>query len=482
MVIKMKELLFSIFMILIASVASASIFYCDPINGSMANDGSQAHPWTTIEDVWNSGKIQTTYTAGGVLYNKNTSGPVKPGDTIYLLSGFHGTLSVTGARNTDWIYVKAAPGATPYLHKIYALGVGKWWFEGLKVTPSADPAYIVGTRSTLINIDSNNWYGWSTDVTIKNSSLYTVADAGEWDTIDEWSAYPYNGIISKAQYTIIDGCTLRNVGQGIRFSDNEYPSHYSTIRLTTIDHASQDPIWVFYSDHVTVEKNTIKNVVGVLDRTIYHYDMLQSVASDFLTIRNNLFVANEPGAMPDALIANCQGVGMFDGWYDSAVIENNIVSVNSYHGISIYGATNSRMINNTVVYNQYSYWAGGPSSAQIGIFDHKTAGSGSNNVMRNNICTSIRSVSTGTIADHNSAVVPSDYANHFLSANSLVYTLIALATEVNAGSSDLAPLTDYLENTRDAHPDVGAYEYGALAAGRKFFPFKTNGKATRAPQ
>lgn len=195
----------------------------------------------------------------------------------------------------------------------------------------------------------------------------------------------------------------------------------------------------FYSDNVLVENNSVKNVIGVQDRSLYRYDIIQSASSDNITIRGNTLISNENGAIPAALIANCQGIGMFDGWYDGAVIENNVVAVNSYHGISIYGDTNSKIINNTVVYNPYSYWDGGPTSAQIGFFDHKTAGAGSNNILRNNVCTSIRSISSGTTADHNITIGYADYSRNFNLVEYFNYELIPSSELINAGSIDGAP-------------------------------------------
>lgn len=241
----MRYIVFVLLFCIYSGPSHAANFYVDPVNGSMENDGSQAHPWSTMSEVWTSGKIKTTYTVGGVTHDKNTAGPVQPGDTIYLLSGFHGTLSITGARNTDWIYIKAAPGATPYLHKIYGLGIAKWSFEGLEITPTSDPSYIIGNKSTLVYVGSNSWYGWSDNITVKNCNIYTIGDSSEWGDANAWSNYPYVGIVSLAQYTTIDGCNIKNVSSGIRLSNDDYPSRYSTIRNTTIDHTSLDPIWVF---------------------------------------------------------------------------------------------------------------------------------------------------------------------------------------------------------------------------------------------
>ncbi len=40
-----------------ATEARAEDFYVDPVVGSMSNDGSQEHPWRTLEEVLDSGLI-----------------------------------------------------------------------------------------------------------------------------------------------------------------------------------------------------------------------------------------------------------------------------------------------------------------------------------------------------------------------------------------------------------------------------------------
>ncbi|MEZ4907257.1 MAG: hypothetical protein R2771_06390 [Saprospiraceae bacterium] len=48
-----------------------------------------------------------------------------------------------------------------------------------------------------------------------------------------------------------------------------------------------------------------------------------------------------------------QGLVDFDGFAENWVIENNLVVIHHPHGISLYGATNCKIINNTVVKNPF---------------------------------------------------------------------------------------------------------------------------------
>ena len=62
----------------------------------------------------------------------------------------------------------------------------------------------------------------------------------------------------------------------------------------------------------------------------------------------NLFDANyEDPNQP--FRGTLQGLGCFDGFYIDWVIENNLVVTDHWHGISLCGAVNCRIVNNTVV-------------------------------------------------------------------------------------------------------------------------------------
>src|SRR6187431_1978282 len=85
--------------LLLAASAQAEEFYVDPAVGSMSNDGSAASPWSTLEDVIASGLIGTTIAAG---------------DTLWLLSGYHGELDLNGGGDFEPpVTLAAAPDAIP---------------------------------------------------------------------------------------------------------------------------------------------------------------------------------------------------------------------------------------------------------------------------------------------------------------------------------------------------------------------------------
>ncbi len=63
------------------------------------------------------------------------------------------------------------------------------------------------------------------------------------------------------------------------------------------------------------------------------------------------------------------------------------------------------------------------------------------------------------MVDHNISINRSVYDNYFFDPVNFDFRLKSSATAINTGSPDLAPLIDITQATRDATPDIGAYEY-----------------------
>ena len=65
------------------------------------------------------------------------SPPVKPGDTIKLMSGDYGDVVIGDYSqpnaNSDFVTVEAAPGQTPLFSTLYIRSTNKWVFKGVKV-------------------------------------------------------------------------------------------------------------------------------------------------------------------------------------------------------------------------------------------------------------------------------------------------------------------------------------------------------------
>ncbi len=133
-----KSLLLCLLSTIVISIplpAFASVYYCDPVHGNtQTGNGSEAMPWGTLESV--------------VLAHRFDDGTIKDGDVVLLLSGYHGdfsslALNAASRTNTEYITIQAAPGHTPRLSQIIAVGLTKWKFVGLRLSPDyASPSRV----------------------------------------------------------------------------------------------------------------------------------------------------------------------------------------------------------------------------------------------------------------------------------------------------------------------------------------------------
>jgi hypothetical protein len=152
-----------------------------------------------------------------------------------------------------------------------------------------------------------------------------------------------------------------------------------------------------------------------------------------------------------------QGLSMFDGMYDGFVIRNNLIVTTAYHGITMAGALNSKIVNNTVIHAQGL--AG--TFPWIRISNHKNGTSSNNVEVTNNLVTSNKVVTNApkAIVQSNNIVV-TNAANEFNSLTNRDFTLRAGAKAIDAGLASKAPKVDIAGNPRPKGkaPDAGAYE------------------------
>jgi hypothetical protein len=433
---------------------SGTLFYIDPIHGDPANDGSADHPWRTLAEVLEAGLIQTQayadlpYTGDNPLEIKNPGAPVTAGDTLVLLSGFHGAVELRGAYNESTITIQAAEGHTPTLSAISLTSVSNWHLKGLSVSPSTAPTY---EKQTLFSVVSHGWHGPSHHITIEDCRLYSVEDSEGWDA-DDWNDLAASCISMNGDHMTARGNLCRNIDFGITISGN-----YGAVVANTIENFAGDGMRGLGND-LLFESNLVKNCYDV---NANHDDGFQSWSinddppRERVTLRANTII-NFEGA--DYLLrGSLQGIGCFDGPYIDWVVENNLVITDHWHGISLYGAVNSRIVNNTVVDADDDPESPGPP--WIMFHDHKDGTPSSGCLIRNNIAATI-STSGDTVADHNYRLEEGDTL--FQDPADFDYHLRADAGAViDAGSADQAPTTDKDGTPRPqgAGIDLGCYEY-----------------------
>ncbi len=435
--------------------ATGNVFYVDPATGAIGNSGSASSPWNTLQAVIENNKIESRepvsapYAEGGELKIKNSGAPVKAGDTIILKAGHHGSINIAKYFNEDYINVIAEAGAT--VSRLEVVAGSKWRFKGLTVRP--DSGYT--TPYPLIHLVSHSWSGPTYNITVDDCTIYTVPDSStSWSTTDktDWDTKSCDGIRVSGNNITLRRNYFKNVNFGISLLGN-----YALVYGNTVENFAGDGMRGIGSD-IFFEYNVVKNLYKVNEN---HSDGFQSWAIDGepppqrVVLRGNKIInytdPNQPFRAP------LQGIGCFDGPYIDWIVENNVIITDHWHGISLYGARNSRIVNNTVIdMNNVT-----PGPPQIAFVNSKDGTPSSNCLMRNNIAQTIQ-VGEGATEDHNYRI-PSyaAYADLFADYLNFNLHLKAGAAPINAGSSELAPPIDIEGRSRPqgSAVDIGAYEY-----------------------
>jgi parallel beta-helix repeat protein len=443
----MKTICFFSLLLFSAMAVTGAVFYVDPESGSMDGDGSLNSPWSTLSEVFSQDKIESRTSSGSVI---NAGAPVKAGDTLVVHTGYHGTLDVNGYFNEDYITIMAAPGHTPRLGFIRMREVSQWLLKGLHVSPSFMSDY--STRG-LIAIQ-----GGSEDVIVDGCTAYSVENASGWSSGD-WNNLACNGLEAWQSTRIIARNNhFKNVDFGMETGD------YGLLEYNVVENFSGDGMRC-NGEFTVIQYNIIKNCYNVNDN---HDDGIQAwttgdggVGTGVIrenVLRGNIIINHEDPNQ--SFQGGLQGIGLFDGTFQGWLITNNVVVTNHWHGITLLGAVDCRVINNTVVDidNQ------DPGPPWIRIAAHKNGTPSSGCLVRNNLTTDLAN-DDNVVEDHNIQIASfADYQDHFENYSEFNLKLISTSSAIDAGTADEAPALD-----RDRAPrpygdavDVGAYEYGSV--------------------
>lgn len=440
---------------LIPVQAEAGEFYVDPVNGSPTGDGSASRPWRTIQEVFDAGLVESQQwdhlpcTAQSKLVARNAGAPVRAGDTIRLRSGFHGDLLIDKYYNHGRITVAADEGHTPRLSSVRIRSSSHWTIRGLAVSAEFGETY---KRHTLVDLESHNWGGPVHDIVVEQCAISSVADASPW-TADDWDRLSCNGIEADGTRMTIRGNRLLNVNFGISVGAND-----SLISGNLVENFAGDGLRGL-GNHCTFEYNTVKNCYKINSN---HDDGFQSwsVGPDGVgsgevvgvVLRGNTIINYDDPNQPYR--GTLQGIGCFDGTFVDWVIENNVIITDHWHGITLLGARNCLVINNTVLDRNDSE----PGPPWIRVGNHKKGAAPVGCVVRNNLATAFTSAA-GVLQENNLRI--QDPAALFVDAGRFDLHLLPGAPAIDAGSSLGVPKFD---RDRIARPqgkgiDIGAYEW-----------------------
>ena len=406
-------------------------YYVDPATGHIDNAGDAGNPWSTLEEVF---KKRKTFTAG---------------DIIYLRSGFHGSPSVRG-KNTDYVTILPQEGHNPTFEKVVVSGAAKWKLSGVTISPELAPQY---EKTALISISSS-----AAEIVVENCFCYSVLDNSSW-TMTDWSSGSCSGASITGDNNILRNNHFINVKHGILVENS---AENNLITGNTVENFAADGMRGIGS-YNTFEYNVVKNCFNVDDN---HDDGFQSYSYGpdgvgkttvyGIVLRGNTIINRTDPAQKYK--GTLQGFGCFDGMFEDWVIENNVIITDHWHGISLYGAKNCRIVNNTVVDLNNS----SPGPPWIRITAHKNGTKSTDNVVRNNLTTALSNDANVGEVDHNVIISQySFYDNYFVDYDNFDLRLIEGCRAIDAGTAELAPTLDILGTARPQGEaiDAGAYEY-----------------------
>lgn len=436
-------------------------FYVDPVHGSMSGDGSSQHPWHTLAEVM----------AANLVNGQNTKlGKVHAGDVIYLMSGNHGNVSLPyNTKNTDFIFIEAAPNQTPVLDGLTVYGGDKWVIRGLTIQKHDGGLYYILARM------------YSDNLIFTGNTLQSQADVSAW-TPDDWlKSATYKALNFTGTCATITDNTVKNIRFGISIDG-------SKIQLgnNVIDSFADDAI-DFTSGDTVISHNRITNHYGLIASDINHNDGIQGWTLPGVTLQSNVLIDSNlvfesTGTYPAIPIIqtagpadNMQGISIFDGIWSNVTVTNNIVSVSDNHGLSMYGTSNLLIANNTVGRRSPSQ----SIDTWLGVFAAKSGGNPTNVVVRNNIAHYFNLLQTGVTFDHNLSLKKAWMAwEQGIPVVDAVKTFIQPDPTQAGFNVQLAPgspaigtglaisglQVDVLGRTRPSPPSIGAYEYIATPA------------------
>ncbi len=430
---------------------SAHTFYIDPLNGDINNDGSENAPWNTLEDVIAQHKIESyhylplPYTVDSKLEIFNLDAPIQAGDTLILLTGLHGDIFLRGYYNTKKISILAKEGHQPVFKTLRMTSCVNWVIDGITIDPELYNEY---PKNRLVFIESHGWHGPTKHILLSNCLIQSTSKP--WTKAGDWLKKASDGIYVIADSLEFRNNILRNVKHGINLKGNYLKAiHNKVINF------SGDGARILGSNNL-FEGNLIKNCYDVDEN---HDDGIQSYTTGSITVdnnivRNNIILNYEDPNQP--LLGPLQGLGFFDGPYRNWIVENNLIIVDHWHGITFLGGYDCLIRNNTVLDPTPDVK---PGPTWIMIADDKDGTPSSGCMVQNNVANKF--IVDG-VMDHNQVFLnTTDYQNNFVDYQMSDFHLLKSSLLIDKGDSLSASAYDIEGNTRTegTAPDIGAYEY-----------------------
>lgn len=442
----MQRVVLVVILFLVSFCGWSVNYYCDPVNGNMSNPGTLASPWGSLEAVFNQ----------GITFNG--------GDRIYLMNGNHGFPKISGVNSTN-VEITKYSGQNPIIERIRIGNVAHaaYWL--------INDVTIQSENVSQFPINLIDLYANTNNITVVNCTISSNLSTTTW-TRNDWRTKANNGIFARGTTHTFNNNTIVNTAVGITMSSSNSQFNNNTVQYFSIDGVRG------LGNDCSYIGNSILDNISVYYYSENHYDGFQSysccpvggsVVSNVVIKQNTIINCTDNTRQ---FRGSMQGIGCFDGMYSNWTIENNIVIVDNWHGITLSGATNCKIVNNTII-DPYDVTYQDPNDPQqfgnvgppyIRISAHKDGTPSTNNIVVNNLVpTLFIAANSATVSNNILLGASSNYGNFFVNYTTYDLHLISTATAIDAGTNTNAPTTDIEGNNRPqgSSTDVGAYEYGS---------------------
>jgi len=305
-------------------------YYVDPWLGNVANLGTKESPWSTLEEVIEYGLIETKGADGAI---RNQGAPVKAGDTVILMSGYHGNVDIRDYFNDRTITVQAEVAGGAELGFLSVIKSKNWSFSGLRISPSLEGLEMV--RKTIVVLGDD-----VSDIELKDSYVFSIEDSSAWSQ-DDWDSKAGVGAYlgRKSTNIVIDNVFFHNVLTGV----DVYATN-TVIQGSVIANYAKNAIKIRASD-VAVVDNIIKNGMGSKIESAIRMDHVDKSAKN-VTIRNNIILDRDD---IENVLYGVPGVVSYNDELIGFQMINNLIKTEAKYGIILNHLNESNVHNNIIV-------------------------------------------------------------------------------------------------------------------------------------
>jgi hypothetical protein len=311
---------------------NATVYYLDPVNGSLSNSGlSETDAFPGLQEVLSSDLFNYYSDADDETSEVNPSGVIKGGCVLMLLSGYHGSIELFNVYLNDMLYIVAAEDKYPVLRKMHVVGGKNFTFDGIyfsvEITDFED--------SDLVNLRTGRHE--NENFTFRNNYFFSTLDSSLWDA-DDWNTLAVNAIYASCDNLVVSNNLVLNVNKGVY---SLLRTGSADIRNNTVKNFAADGMRINSRD-TRVQHNLIMTAFDVNGN---HDDAIQltsieDIPQTNIDIIENVIIGYEYDDHP--FKANVQGIVTFGDNNSDWRILGNWLMLDTYHGITI--ETSNRIV------------------------------------------------------------------------------------------------------------------------------------------